>query len=217
MNRIHKQTVKDHALRFHPTGLNNWDLTTYATINLLANFMPILLRMPTSLLPLGVLLKTRILVTASFVVEGTHGSSEPISFSLIDVGRDPSACHRLLSLVSTGRFSASSKEEEALLKVLPTSNARSAALNCNKSHGPHLEHIDLGQLLLSQQQGSIIGKLMRNLQVLRPDELKRLQRRVIWQILAGTHMNPDLEGPLSAWPPDKQYACPNLSDMSKLG
>eukprot|EP00983_Pelagomonas_calceolata_P054075 1143557-Pelagomonas_calceolata.AAC.1 len=34
--------------------------------------------MPTSLLPLGVLLKARILLTARFVVKGTHGSSGPM-------------------------------------------------------------------------------------------------------------------------------------------
>eukprot|EP00983_Pelagomonas_calceolata_P059867 1146111-Pelagomonas_calceolata.AAC.6 len=67
------------------TTLNNWDLTTNMPLNLLANFM---LRMPTSLLPLGARLETIILLTARFVSEGTHGSSEPIRLlSFIDVGR----------------------------------------------------------------------------------------------------------------------------------
>eukprot|EP00983_Pelagomonas_calceolata_P134764 1162091-Pelagomonas_calceolata.AAC.2 len=46
------------------TSSNIWDLTTNVPLNLLTDFMPILLSMPTSLLPLGVLLKTYTLPTA---------------------------------------------------------------------------------------------------------------------------------------------------------
>jgi len=38
----------------------------------------------------------------------------------------------------------------------------------------HLEHIDLGELFLRQQQRGVVGKVLRNLKVLRPDELQRL-------------------------------------------
>eukprot|EP00983_Pelagomonas_calceolata_P045247 1139632-Pelagomonas_calceolata.AAC.1 len=54
------------------------DWTVNAPINLLKNCMPILLGMLTSLLPLGVLWKTVMLLTASSVVEEIHGSYEPM-------------------------------------------------------------------------------------------------------------------------------------------
>eukprot|EP00983_Pelagomonas_calceolata_P080199 1155043-Pelagomonas_calceolata.AAC.1 len=65
------------TLSIPSNSLNCWDLTTNVPLNLLANFMPILLRMPTSLLLLGKL-KIVTLLTASFAVEGAHGSSEPL-------------------------------------------------------------------------------------------------------------------------------------------
>eukprot|EP00983_Pelagomonas_calceolata_P015986 506972-Pelagomonas_calceolata.AAC.1 len=45
------------------TNFINWDLTTNAPINLLTSLMPIPLCMPTSLLPLGAVLK---ILTAKF-------------------------------------------------------------------------------------------------------------------------------------------------------
>lgn len=39
----------------------------------------------------------------------------------------------------------------------------------------HLEHVDLGELLLRQQQRRVVGKVLRNLEVLWADELQRLR------------------------------------------
>lgn len=55
---------------------------------------------------------------------------------------------------------------------MPSSHAQPTPLSFHTLHTPHLVHVDLLQLLLSQCQRPVHRKVLRYLQVLWPDELQ---------------------------------------------